>query len=731
MAYGFQLMGGNHDIDDGSAINRKYTHGFWSHKNPFVIKDTKAEDNGANPYYGYTAIPYISKESSSTYYDIRLAMLGNDDSKIEDNYLVTYYTSKYSYFPIAYWVKWDVLLVIWCTRKIGMRRAVLKYNGGTSFTVIASAATIFSHTGNYDYNVWPLIKRDAYGALHIIYGYRGTTCKLRYYYFNNDGGDGNEYDSTYWATANFLLGKEWTSSSSPAFGGNATYPEATFLDIIDDTLIIGGVSPESSNVNKIKVTHKSLATAYNSWPSSWTLDSGELPANSVSYSSKWRHYGPGNTTVVNASDGSTYGGARYLIFSFNKVYYSSTYYCPFVSKITLDSSGAPTAITVSGGDLGFMYPTAAAGTGPLINDGKSCRGMGIFPVYPAGFTQLYVDRASQQTTDARTLQAVRWTLGSSADDNSTINTNPQRVHFDAAGLGGGTADNSMLMIEGGSSGIREFEHLLQDVANWGQFNQQHSEMHVSTPGTFLSQFATHPRAGVYFADHGPTADDSKGVTYNLGKQNKAWRWIAREKSDTTDKYLRVSDTHAEFHNTISPGGGTEKLDSEIFWSMDRESTYAARGACVLSAMDNDPGSLSFSNEGSDDSEMDFEISDIDSLLTSTASPSSTNHQMPAYIRVVAFVQGDEPSNADFNKSLDPFGSTSIIGDAAGETGMVPLDFNNNIFTGNIQWSVPSQEPMVIFYAFYDGRRLPCMMNTTVSTNGYRSGQYYGKATTAA
>ena len=110
-----------------------------------------------------------------------------DDSKKEDNYLVSYYSSRYSYFPIAYWVKWDVFIVMWATRKVGFRRAVYKYNGGTNFTVIAAPATIFSHTGNYDYNDWMHIRRDAHGALHILYPYRQTSARLRYYYFNNDG----------------------------------------------------------------------------------------------------------------------------------------------------------------------------------------------------------------------------------------------------------------------------------------------------------------------------------------------------------------------------------------------------------------------------------------------------------------------------------------------------------------------------------------------------------------
>lgn len=728
--YGFQ---NTTTLDDGSAIKKKWAQGLWMHKNPFVIKDTAGLENAANPYYGYTAIPYVSNESSTTYFDVRLAMLDNSEKVQEDNYLVTYYSNKYSYYPIVYWVKWDVILLIWCTRSIGMRRAVLKYNGGTSFTVIASAATIFSHTGTYDYNVWPLIKRDAYGALHIIYGYRASSCKLRYYYFNNDGGDGNEYDSTYWATANFLLGKEWTSSSSPAFGGIASYPDATFLNIVDDTLIIGGVSPQSSNVVKIKITHKSLATAYNSWPSTWTIESSELPTNSVVSGSKWRHYGPADTVVVTASNGSTFGTARYLIFSFVKIYYSTNLYCPFVSKITLDSSGAPTALSYSGNDLGFMYPTASAGTGPLINDGNSIRGMGLSPVYPAGFSQLYTDRASIQDTDGRTLQAVRWSFGASNGNNATISSDPSRVHFDATALSTGNADNSMLMIEAGASGNREIEYLLQDVANWGQFNQQHSEMHVSTPGSYVNPvFPTHPSTEVYFADHGVTATDTKSVTYTIGKQNKSWLWTAREQADITDKFLMVANGHLEYNYTSSPGGGNELLDGEIFWPLDRETTHAAKGACVLSQIDGNPTtSLGFTNNYSDPTEIDFTITGIDSLRTNTASSSTTNHQMPAYIRCIAFIDGNGPSNGDINKSLNPFGNGNGLQDVAGETGMVPLGLSGTSFVGNISWSVASQESMQIFAAFYDGRRLPCMMNALGSTDGWRSGHYYGKFSTSA
>ena len=720
--FGFQAPS---TLNDGSSIKKKWSHVLWAHKNPYVMKDTAGLDNAANPYYGYTAIPHVSNQSSSTYFDIRLGMLNNSDSVVEDNYLVTYYSSRYSYFPIAYWVKWDVILLIWSTRSIGMRRAVLKYNGGTSFTVIASAATIFSHTGSYDYNDWIHIRKDANGALHILYPYRGSTAKLKYYYFNNDGEDGTEYQSGYWATANFQLGKEWSSGPSPAFGGLSTTPQSTFMNIIDDTLIIGGISPQASNIVNIKVTHKSLATAYNSWPSSWTIETSTLPDESGSSSNKWRHLGPGTTAVVQGSNGSTFGDARYLMYAFGRIYYSSNYYAQFMVKFTLDSAGAPTAYDWSGGDLGFMLDSSSGiNTGPLINDGKSCRPMGLFPVYPAGFVHLYTDRASIQDTDGRTLQAVRWTLGSSNDNNATINSDPSRIDFPSIATGAASGDNSSLMIEAGSAAAKEVEHLIHDVASWGQFNQQHSEMRVSTPGTYnIPDFATHPAAGSYFADHGPTTTDGKGTTYYVGKQNKTWLWSSREQLDTTDKFLRHASGHFEYNFTTSPGSGNEAQDSEIYWPLDRETTHAAKGACVLNVVAGFGPDISFTLDYSDDSVIEFTIDGLHKLKSSVAALSTSNHCYPSYIRCVAFIDGDEPGTSDRDQSLDLWGGTDFWDDMAGETGMVPLSVSD-VFEGTISWSIASAEPIKLFCMFYDGRRLPVMGDSISGTSGYKSGQYH-------
>jgi len=711
MAYGFQKV---YEIDDGSDTNTKWAQGWFTAKNPFTFKEQQGQGNAANPYFGYTAVPYISKASNNTYYDIRLGMLNEKYGKEEDNYLVEYYTSRYSYFPTVLWVNWNVLIVIYCTRKVGMRTKVLQYNGGTSFTVIDAAQTIFSHTGSSDLSDWIIAKRDINGAIHVLYGYRQSTAKLRYLYFENSGDSGDEYDAVYWSSSNWDTGKIWDSSSSPAAGGISTRHYAYWMDIINESLVIGVISAQSSNVVKLKVTHKPITDAYNSWPSTWDIETAELPDESGSSSNKWRHLGVGASLVTQLTNGSTFGQGRRLIYAYTKVFYSTQYMTPFLFSITISDDGSPSAVDYTGGALGFpgiLDNTSSLTTGPYLDKGKNARIAGIYPTYPCGWVMLYIDQGSLQNADARVLKGVKFQWGESDGDNSSIQSEPTLYDdYTAVAYSGG---GPTLMIEAKTSGTREVEHLLHNVEEWGHYMQQHLWGTCAVFGTMNDMFDSHYTSGsVLFADHGDTGNDTKGNPYAIWKHNAPYLWTAKQKSSTSDRYLMAGDMYYE-HVYTADGGSTEYLDQELINCLDRNKTMASKGAVVLTAMSNDiDNDVSWTNDGSSSTTFQFTIDSFgDTLHSNDGAASASNHEGPAYIRVMSFTAGNDPGWTAFGYSYDRLSvaatSGGIIDDSAGDTGIVPCGENSR-FRSSLLWSVPSGSSMVSYAMFYDARKMPLM-----------------------
>jgi hypothetical protein len=248
------------------------------HENVAVNPFLHEYDGSSNAYYGYNAVAVITKESSSTYWDVRLFTydysLGNTASK-----LINYTSSKYCYNPSTLWVSPHEVLIIYSRRDDGTFCRIYDIDADT----VSSEYTIETvGTNSWSYPLGAMgLYQDEFGIVHVAIGTRnssGNGCTVVGMHYPEDGWD--------------------TWSSTTVKTGDLAFANAATLVRRRGYLYLGTAVMGSGNVVTFEVWRKAI----NSDPgTTWTniYTSSELPYDEVS--NKYKIYHVTGTLLTDGS----------------------------------------------------------------------------------------------------------------------------------------------------------------------------------------------------------------------------------------------------------------------------------------------------------------------------------------------------------------------------------------------------------------------------------------------